>query len=183
MLAEYIPEINFPGSGSENNSFSLVSATGLSLIFISWDNLWPLESCDAECWDPAVARQSDCVGESLSLSPLSPLNARYPPILWLGSTISLCVCFVNILSHHPLLKYFSTKNKTVILRVGWTHIVLFHHIKLLKSIYSSPVPLLSWASLPNLKYPYLKLYKYKTLTSECTFRVFLQQMTQDVRIV
>lgn len=76
VLAGWIPEINFPDPGSENNSLSFVRETRLGPIFISGDNLWPQNHMTLSAGDPGAARQS--VWDAISLS-----SRHFLPLLFL----------------------------------------------------------------------------------------------------
>lgn len=84
VLAGWIPEINFPDPGSENNSLSFVRETRLGPIFISGDNLWPQNHMTLSAGDPGAARQSVWDAISLSLpDTFSPsLSPRLPHFLF-----------------------------------------------------------------------------------------------------
>lgn len=90
VLAGWIPEINFPDPGSENNSLSFVRETRLGPIFISGDNLWPQNHMMLSAGDPAAARQS--VWDAISLS----LSLRH----FLSPCVSLSHSFSSFLTSH-----------------------------------------------------------------------------------
>lgn len=95
VLAGWIPEINFPDPGSENNSLSFVRETRLGPIFISGDNLWPQNHMTLSAGDPAAARQSvwDAISLSsrhfcsLSFLPLSPTFSSFLTSLAVVGTV------------------------------------------------------------------------------------------------
>lgn len=91
VLAGWIPEINFPDPGSENNSLSFVRETRLGPIFISGDNLWPQNHMTLSAGDPAAARQSVWDAISLSSRHFLPLSFSLSP------TFSSFLTFLAIL--------------------------------------------------------------------------------------
>lgn len=90
VLAGWIPEINFPDPGSENNSLSFVRETRLGPIFISGDNLWPQNHMTLSAGDPGAARQS--VWDAISLFPTLSLPC-----------VSLSPTFSSFLTSIPIL--------------------------------------------------------------------------------
>lgn len=79
LLAGWIPEINFPDPGSENNSLSFVKERKLGPIFISGDNLWPQNHMTLSARDPSAARQSVWDAISLSSQHVCSLSSSLSP--------------------------------------------------------------------------------------------------------